>query len=993
MLEGFHKPFVKDSLKKSGKGGGLVTYVHSRVSDFEDIVSFCPLPENNPDDEPKSAGTQKKASDKNPGIPPDEFQFLKLQKCKGYGSTKIIVNTYRSPSGSTAKFSDYFSTTVLPSLQKYSSKHIIVTGDFNCDLIKYEDDSFSQQVIDSASQHGFLQIVSRPTRITDHSATLIDHVYTNNLQNTISCNILTLDISDHLAISTTIALDSGKGSKILLQKIRASSTNPEKRQFNDENDLKFSSLIANETFEKVKTISDPNERFNKFSEIYNQHYNTAYPLEKGRPKRKNERKNSKPWILPWLENAISRKHELYNTYIKRPTGLNKTEYKKLVKFCDKHVKLAKAKYYNKYFKENAANSKKQWEMINNLLNRKGKHNGRIKLKDDKGSTIDDPKKVSENFNKYFTSIASKLKTEIDIKNGANISTDPEGYKKTLPKESVNSMYVSNVNSFEIGSIIDDLKNKATLDTRTTALKIARQHDTFTNMLADLINISFEQGICPAALKIARVIPIHKGGPKTDVSNYRPISLLSIFSKIYEKCMYKRVINFLNKNNKLFEGQYGFRAKRSCEHAILNAQHEILSSLNKKQISLLLLIDFSKAFDMVEHSILLKKLINVGIRGNAYKWFESYLSGRKQFVSSNNCESDSLALTYGVPQGSILGPLLFIIYINDLPNVSNLARFILYADDANILITGVTTDEVIAKTNKVIQVLCDWVDCNRLLLNLKKTHYMIFSRSRRVIPDFNLKIDNVAIKRETETKFLGVIIDDGLTWKKHIVTMKTKMSRYLGVMYRLRTQIPLKARLLIFHSFIQSHLNYCSLVWGFAAESTINSLFCRQKAGIRAVMSGQVNYKYKSEDGTLPTHTKSSFQEHNILTIHGIIVKNTLLFMHQVKFFPKSLPPSVVELINISAPCFSEHPDYESNQEWAEVYNSIPFRSSLFFKGPLLSVSEHNKCILDRTYDISKLHCYKNAIKPYIMENQSLGEPEQWPTFILNKIQGLRRSRR
>ena len=159
------------------------------------------------------------------------------------------------------------------------------------------------------------------------------------------------------------------------------------------------------------------------------------------------------------------------------------------------------------------------------------------------------------------------------------------------------------------------------------------------------------------------------------------------------------------------------------------------------------------------------------------------------------------------------------------------------------------------------------------------------------------------------------------------------------------------------------------------------------------MSGQVNYKYKSEDGTLHTHTKSSFQEHNILTIHGIIVKNTLLFMHQVKFFPKSLPPSVVELINISAPCFSEHPDYESNQEWAEVYNSIPFRSSLFFKGPLLSVSEHNKCILDRTYDISKLHCYKNAIKPYIMENQSLGEPEQWPTFILNKIQGLRRSRR
>ena len=212
--------------------------------------------------------------------------------------------------------------------------------------------------------------------------------------------------------------------------------------------------------------------------------------------------------------------------------------------------------------------------------------------------------------------------------------------------------------------------------------------------------------------------------------------------------------------------------------------------------------------MVEHEILLKKLYHYGIRGSAHDWFKSYLSGRKQFVSVNGTDSDPLPLLYGVPQGSILGPLLFIIYINDLPNVSNLVKFILYADDANIIITAPTIEEVITLTRQILESLSNWVDSNRLLLNLKKTHYMIFSQTNNKFSNLNLSLHGVQLKRETESKFLGVIIDEKLTWKKHITTLKTKMARYLGVMYRLRTQIPLKARLLIFHSFIQSHLNYC-----------------------------------------------------------------------------------------------------------------------------------------------------------------------------------------
>ena len=333
-------------------------------------------------------------------------------------------------------------------------------------------------------------------------------------------------------------------------------------------------------------------------------------------------------------------------------------------------------------------------------------------------------------------------------------------------------------------------------------------------------------------------------------------------------------------------------------------------------------------------------------------------------------------------------------INDLPNISNLARFILYADDANILISGSTIDEVIAATNSVLNSLSLWVDTNRLLLNLKKTHYMIFTRLRNNFDHLLFKLNDVVIKREKETKFLGVIIDEGLTWKRHITTVRSKMSRYLGIMYKLRTLIPLKARMLIFHSFIQSHLNYCSLVWGFAARSTIDSLFSKQKCGMRAVMSGFVNYKYNKEDGSLPTHTKSSFNEHQILTIHGMIIKNALLFMHQVKHFKDSLPRSIIELISDDAPCFSENPDFESHLEWNTVYNSSSFRSSIFFKGPLLSISEENKTAISRSKNYRvNLVSYKNSVKSCLLEQQNCGPPDKWPTFLLNNIHGLRSSTR
>ena len=214
-----------------------------------------------------------------------------------------------------------------------------------------------------------------------------------------------------------------------------------------------------------------------------------------------------------------------------------------------------------------------------------------------------------------------------------------------------------------------------------------------------------------------------------------------------------------------------------------------------------------------------------------------------------------SIKYGVPQGSILGPLLFVIYINDLPNICRLAKFILYADDANIILRGQSMHEIEQQLLELIPALTKWVGSNGLKLNLKKTNYMIFSK-RKIDNTRDIFIENTKIERKSEARFLGVIVDDKLCWSQHIKAMKAKMSRYVGIMNRMKSLLPVKAKLQIFHSFVQSHLNFCTSVWGFAAKNHIESLFSSQKKGLSAAIPGYINYLYK--DGVLPTHTKSSF---------------------------------------------------------------------------------------------------------------------------------------
>ena len=525
--------------------------------------------------------------------------------------------------------------------------------------------------------------------------------------------------------------------------------------------------------------------------------------------------------------------------------------------------------------------------------------------------------------------------------------------------------------------IKSLKNKSTSDTKVIALKAIINCKNFTEIFATILNTSLKEGVVPTQLKQAKIAPIHKSGNKNDVSNYRPISLLPTFSKIFEKALHGRITGFLQKNNSLYNCQFGFRKRHSSEHALLTAQNSILQSLDKKHIAMLLLIDFSKAFDMVDHQILLHKLAHYGIRGVALKWLTSYLHNRQQRVHVNNAQSDCQNLIHGIPQGSILGPLLFIIYINDMPNVQKLAKFILYADDANIIITGTNAHEIITKYNELSDHLSNWVASNGLMLNVRKTNYMIFSNIN-IGQLSNLKptINNIPIERKKTAKFLGVFVDEKLSWSHHINTICTKISKNTGILYKMKGILPQKAMLTLFHSFIQSHLNYCSLIWGLGSKNSIKKLFICQKKAIRTLIPGFVNYYYNTETEQQPAHTKETFTKHNIPTVYSQILKNVMLFMYKIIHFPQLLPHAIISLF----PQFGTDSTVENDTSHEISQRLATQVNSLFVKGPRL----HNEITIEATEKHKQLHTntlnsYKNSIKSYLIDIQSEGDSVVWTT--------------
>ena len=329
------------------------------------------------------------------------------------------------------------------------------------------------------------------------------------------------------------------------------------------------------------------------------------------------------------------------------------------------------------------------------------------------------------------------------------------------------------------------------------------------------------------MKVAKVIPVYKAGEKNVFSNYRPVSLHPQFSKILEKIFNVRLHKFIEKYDILSSSQYGFRSSMSTSMALLELIENITTALDPKKCTIGVFIDLKKAFDTIDHHLLLRKLEAYGIRGMANEWLKSYLHNRLQYVSIEDNNSDLLNVICGVLQGSILGPKLFILYINDLCNISTLLKFILFADDTNIFCSGKDETQLSKTINTELRKLHIWFSVNRLSLNIAKTNYMQFGNYCKKT-NIYIKVDNTILDRVYVTKFLGILIYDKLNWKEHIGMIKSKLSKTIAVIYRAKYLLDKNSLFVLYCSLFLPYISYCCEVWGNTYKTYINGVYILQK---------------------------------------------------------------------------------------------------------------------------------------------------------------------
>ena len=382
------------------------------------------------------------------------------------------------------------------------------------------------------------------------------------------------------------------------------------------------------------------------------------------------------------------------------------------------------------------------------------------------------------------------------------------------------------------------------------------------------NLCFETGQVPKELKLAKVIPIHKKGPSDVFSNYRPISLLPLFSKIFEKCMYVRLQSHLDKHEILYKKQFGFRAKHSTSHALLDFLLNSSKAIENKEIIVGIFLDFKKAFDSINHEILLDKLHFYGIRGVTHDLFRNYLLDREQFTAFSEHDSLHEKVTCGVPQGSILGPLLFLIFINDLANISSIMNILLFADDTNLFFKHDNVEWLAKTINTELCKVSNWISANKLQLNYDKTHMMVFNSCKRDTSKLNIFIDGHAVKTVKTTKFLGVSIDDDLKWKAHVNEILLKISKTIGVMSKLKHCLPKSILLSIYNSLILPYLSYNTIIWGACSKYLMERINLLQKRAVRIISKTPYD-----------SHTKPLFHELNILPVSLLYDYQVICFMH------------------------------------------------------------------------------------------------------------------
>ena len=785
-----------------------------------------------------------------------EGLFLELS---GGGLTKKLklCNIYRPPRDRNDEIDGFLSEfTPIVSAVSNSPGECLIAGDFNLDLLKIESRSSYSKYLELMYCSSLKPTVTLPTRLSRRNATLIDHIFCKSSSSNTSGGIIISNISDHLMPFLCLDITrefSSPPKTISFQPSDARSVNAFVSAVND---IDFNEHISDDI------NANANQGFNVFQKRIDECINKFLPYKTVKFKRYKHK--IRPWITAGILISIKKRDKMYkqlketdpNSNLYDSYKCNLQTYSNIIK---KLLRNAKFSYYNNMFLKYKNDSRKSWTLINTLIGNCSSKKKITNIFTVNGVNVSNESAIAENFNSFFSDIGRRQ--------ADSIPTFPNNHFANYLNNPASSEFVFQpINESDVLKVLSNFKSKSSAGDDNLSLKLLKSlKHKLASPLTNLINQSLHQGIFPEALKLAKVIPLFKKGDSSCFNNYRPISLLLSVSKIYEKIVHNQLLSYFNTNKLFYDHQYGFRPLHSTESASLELVDRIFSLLDEDKIPFAVFMDLSKAFDTLNHDILLHKLSYYGVKHTSLSWFQSYLSNRKQYVSFNNSKSSTSHITLGVPQGSILGPLLFLIYVNDAASVSPLFKCILYADDTTLISTFCSASPAQLLCNELNNVFM-WLCSNKLSLNVAKTKYIVFHSPNMPPPNFpDLYINNSVLERVNQFNFLGINLSSTLSWKNHQSQVCKKLSRAVGILKRLQNMVPSSVLLNIYNSLFLTHISHSVLVWGHKSDR----IFKLQKKAIRIVFKCKYN-----------AHTSVLFKRNRLLKFEDIYKNAAAKFFYK-----------------------------------------------------------------------------------------------------------------
>lgn len=750
-------------------GGGICMFIR-------DDLAFTPLPLDNLSES-------------------DEVFFLELLLPK---TKPIIIGTcYRPPKQS--DFVDRFET-ILSQLR--SDCEIIIMGDFNICVIDNKS-HLSQTYNKVLKLFGLKQLIKGVTRLTDTSKSLIDHILCNSSEKISQSGVISSGLSDHFITYCTRKIPKYICNKHNNIKIR-SSKNYDKTEFVD--------LLTQADWSKCLYSCSIDDAWQSFKETFTNILDKVAPVKEVRVKQKTE-----PWMNQDILSNIKERDDYITSFRKFGKDEDYRLYCKYRNLVQRQCKQAKADYFNEGINDNMGNPKKLWSHFKNLGYKQNcKVDSNVILNIDGENSFDNAK-IANHFNSFFTTIASKLVDKLP--NPSNIFHASSNAVKSFynqRQQNNDEFILKHVSETFVYKELCNLNVSKSTGLDGIPAKFLKDAAPFIKIpITFLINMSISEATVPKDLKLAKVKPLFKKGDRLKPENYRPVSILSIVSKILEKAVYSQLESFLVNKNILYEFQSGFRSKFSTDSCLIHLTDHIKSETAKGLYTGMVLLDLQKAFDTVDHKILCDKLKIIGVR--SVEWFNSYLSNRQQIVNINKTNSDVCNVKCGVPQGSLLGPLLFLIYVNDLKiSIDSDCKVLLYADDTAILFSHKDPKIISEKLSLMLESCKNWLTDNKLSLHLGKTESILFGPKRKLknVTEniFSIVCNGIIIESKSYVKYLGVILDNFLSGEYIVDNIINKANQRLKFLYRYKSCLSEQSRKTLCTALIQCHLDYACSCW-------------------------------------------------------------------------------------------------------------------------------------------------------------------------------------